>query len=339
MNYSMPNSVTSLELPEELQPPRRQIQHADVHTRLRQLEHDMEQLTLSNVRLLRTNRILKLDCDRLVDEQTQALKQEIQELRRMNVQLQRSNRLLQDDMMIKTEELHSVRDDQIRQMKNVGPEYEYLVQMIHLLYRQIDGKTNCDKTCCYTNLPLSQGFSVLTLPPETEEQRPEAQHICRPVIHSNISRSDFASSLEQENGKLRQSMESLKMEQEDLQVLIKEKDDVAEVLKSELRMKDAIVSQLEKDFERMELEVLDLQKDWRYSDRIIKSESSFTDIHAFPLPPSIPTKEAPHHHHHHHHHHHRSISNDDSISISISHTLSTTESSPCSPVSEYSLVD
>jgi FtsZ-binding cell division protein ZapB len=73
-----------------------------VHTRLRQLEHDMEQLTLSNVRLLRTNRILKLDCDRLVDEQTQTLKQEIQELRRMNVQLQRSNRLLQDDMAVKT---------------------------------------------------------------------------------------------------------------------------------------------------------------------------------------------------------------------------------------------
>lgn len=83
-------------------PPRRPIQHTDVHTRLRQLEYDMEQLTLSNIRLLRTNRILKLDCDRLVDEQTQSLKEELQVLRRMNVQLQRNNRLLQDDMAVKT---------------------------------------------------------------------------------------------------------------------------------------------------------------------------------------------------------------------------------------------
>ncbi|SAM09136.1 hypothetical protein [Absidia glauca] len=350
MNYSMPNSMTSLELPDDIPttlPSRRQIQHADVHTRLRQLEHDMEQLTLSNVRLLRTNRILKLDCDRLVDEQTQTLKQEIQELRRMNVQLQRSNRLLQDDMAVKTEELQSVRNDQIRQMKNVGPEYEYLVQMIHLLYRQIDGKSNCDKTCCYTNLPLSEGFSVLTLPPENEEQRPEAQHICRPVIHSNISRGTLATSLEQENGQLRQQMETIKVEQEDLCLLLKEKDHVAEVLKSELRMKDAIVSQLEKDFERMELEVLDLQKDWHYSGRIIKSESSFSDIHAFPLPPPMPSKDD----HHHHLRHHQSTNDDKdddddddddddgSMNISISHTLSTTESSPCSPVSQYSLVD
>ncbi|KAI8099581.1 uncharacterized protein BX664DRAFT_321648 [Halteromyces radiatus] len=335
MNYSMPNSMTSLELPDDIPPPKRQIQHADVHTRLRQLEHDMEQLTLSNVRLLRTNRILKLDCDRLVDEQTEALKKEIQELRRMNVQLQRSNRLLQDDMNIKTEELHSLRADQIRQMKNVGPEYEYLVQMIHLLYRQIDGKSSCDKTCCYTNLPLSQGFSVLTLPPESEEQKPEAQHICRPVIHSNITGGDLASSLEQENGRLRQSLEALQAEQEDLCHLLKEKEDVAEVLKSELRMKDAIVSQLEKDFERMELEVLDLQKDWRYSDRIIKSDPSFSDIHAFPLPP---VKEH-HHHHHSHNQHQRHHSNSLDDSISISNTVSTTESSPCSPVSEYSLAD
>lgn len=101
---------------------------------------------------------------------------------------------------------------------------------------------------------------MLTLPPENEEQRPEPQHICRPVIHSNISRGTLATSLEQENGQLRQQMETNKMEQEDLYLLLKEKDHVAEVLKSELRMKDAIVSQLEKDFERMELEVLDLQK-------------------------------------------------------------------------------
>ncbi|CAO3613424.1 unnamed protein product [Cunninghamella echinulata] len=233
----------------------------------------------------------------------------------MNVQLQRNNRLLMDDMLVKTEEISNLKNDQIRQMKNVGPEYEYLVQMIHLLYRQLDGKTSCDKTCCYTNLPLSQGFSVLTLPPEeSKDQKPEAQHICRPVIHSNISSGDLASSLQKENHSLRQEIVKIKADHEELYHLINEKDEVAEVLKSELRMKDAIVTQLEKDFERMELEVLDLQKDWHYPDRI-KSESSFSDIHhAFPLPPSMPK--------------------DHDDNISISHTLSTS-SSPCSPVSEY----
>ncbi|CAO3613420.1 unnamed protein product [Cunninghamella echinulata] len=39
MNYSMPNSMTSLELSEEATIPlKRQIQHGDVHTRLRQLK-------------------------------------------------------------------------------------------------------------------------------------------------------------------------------------------------------------------------------------------------------------------------------------------------------------
>ena len=62
----------------------------------------MEQLTLSNVRLLRANRILKLESDKLVDDQTKQLKKDIQSLRRMNIELQRNNRLLQDDLTIRT---------------------------------------------------------------------------------------------------------------------------------------------------------------------------------------------------------------------------------------------
>ncbi|CAO3636383.1 unnamed protein product [Cunninghamella blakesleeana] len=316
MNYSMPNSMTSLELSEEpIIPIKRQIQNGDVHTRIRQLEHDMEQLTLSNVKLQRANRKLKLECDQLIDEQTKGLRDEMKALKEMNVQLQRSNRLLMDDMTVKNEEISNLKNDHIRQMKNVGPEYEYLVQIIHLLYRQLDGKISCDKTCCYTNLPLSQGRSVLTLPPEeSKDQKPEAAHLCRPIIHSNISSGDLATSLQKENNTLKQEILKIKSDHEELYHLISEKDEITEVLKSELRMKDAIVTQLEKDFERMELEVLDLQKDWHYPDRI-KSESSFSDIHhAFPLPPSMPK--------------------DHDDNISISHTLSSS-SSPCSPVSEY----
>lgn len=50
------------------------------------------------MRLLRANRILKLDSDRVVDEQVNELKEEIKHLRYQNVRLQRSNRLLQEDL-------------------------------------------------------------------------------------------------------------------------------------------------------------------------------------------------------------------------------------------------
>ncbi|KAF7728099.1 hypothetical protein EC973_006614 [Apophysomyces ossiformis] len=287
MNYSIPlHDSSSSRLP-TLDEPRRAIASGNLDTRIRQLEAQIEDLTTANVRLVRTNRILKLDCDRLVDQETAELKQEMNELRLQNIRLQRSNRLLQDDLMMKTEELNKLRDDQIRKMKNVGPEYEYLVQIINLLYRQLEGNPTCDKTCCYTNQPLSQGISVLTLPPESEEQKPEPQHICRPVIHSNIAAGTLASALEFENLQLREDLKSLHSDQEALYELLKEKEDDTEMLKCELRMKDDIVSQLERDFERMEMEVIDLQKDWRYPERL-KSESSFSDIHAFPIPPPLP---------------------------------------------------
>ncbi|KAG0169007.1 hypothetical protein DFQ30_004059 [Apophysomyces sp. BC1015] len=287
MNYSIPLHDSSPSTLATLDEPRRAIGNGNVGTQLKQMEAEIERLTLTNVRLLRTNRILKLDCDRLVDQETAELKHEIHELRLQNIRLQRSSRLLQDDLLMKTEELNKVREDQIRNMKNVGPEYEYLVQIINLLYRQLEGNPTCDKTCCYTNQPLSQGFSVLTLPPESEEQKPEPQHICRPVIHSNISGGTLASALEQENIQLRENLETMRDDQERLHDMLNEKEEDTEMLKCELRMKDDIVSQLERDFERMEMEVIDLQKDWRYPDRL-KSESSFSDIHAFPIPPPLP---------------------------------------------------
>lgn len=73
-------------------------QSGDLEARLRQLENENEKLTLSNIRLLRANRILKLDSDRIVDEQTTDLKEEISQLKLQNVRLQRSNRLLRDDL-------------------------------------------------------------------------------------------------------------------------------------------------------------------------------------------------------------------------------------------------
>lgn len=178
-------------------------------------------------------------------------------------------------------EKNQVREDQIRNMKTVGPEYEYLVQIINLLYRQVkfplcnkyrrvfnhtkfmqlQGKATCDKTCCFTDKPLSEGFSVLTLPPDdSDEQEAKPQHICRPSIRSHITSGDLAVAKEHENSRLRQDIESMKADRDALDQLIQEKEEDIQMLKNELQMKDTIVSQLEKDFERMEVEVVDLQK-------------------------------------------------------------------------------
>ncbi|KAI9318542.1 hypothetical protein BX666DRAFT_1929085 [Dichotomocladium elegans] len=245
----------------QITPERRPSQASNLENRLRQLEKENEELTLSNVRLLRTNRILKLDSDRLVDEQINELKEEIKHLQFQNVRLQRSNRLLQQDLNEYRAEMNKTRGDQIRKMKTVGPEYEYLVQIINLLYRQLHGQSTCEKTCCFTNKPISQGFSVLTLPPDgSDEQQARPQHICRPSIRSHITAGDLAAAVERENAGLREEIAQLRCQTETLNQVIQEKEEDMQMLKNELQMKDTIVTQLEKDFERMEVEVVDLQK-------------------------------------------------------------------------------
>jgi hypothetical protein len=130
-------------------------------------------------------------------------------------------------------------------MKHVGPEYEYLVQVIHLLYSQLAGKsTNCQSTCCFTDKPII-----------------EERHVCRPIIKShNIPAGNIATVLEQENNKLREGMDILLDDRDALYRLLKDKEEDNETLKYELKVKDDIVKQLENDFEKMELEVTDLQK-------------------------------------------------------------------------------
>lgn len=80
----------------------RVIHMGDSETRLKQLYQQIEQLSLSNARLVRANRILKLDCDRIVDEKTHELKQALKLSIEQNIRLQRSNRLLKDDYDLKT---------------------------------------------------------------------------------------------------------------------------------------------------------------------------------------------------------------------------------------------
>lgn len=245
----------------------RKIQSGDGETRLKQLYNQVEQLTLSNARLTRANRNLKLECDKMIEEKTFELKQALQMSVEHNIRLQRSNRLLKDEYLIQSVniylslfssvliyiqvELDNIKKDQIKKMKNVGPEYEYLVQVINLLYRQLAGKSDCNETCCFTEKP--------TLEQETMIQDHLPQHICRPVVKSHIQSGNLASLLEKENNQLRDGMDILINDREALYLLLKDKEEDNETLKYELQVKDDIVKQLENDFENMELQVSDLQ--------------------------------------------------------------------------------
>lgn len=136
-------------------------------------------------------------------------------------------------------------------MKNVGPEYEYLVQVINLLYRQLAGKSNCQGTCCFTDKSTVDSDTII--------QETLQQHVCRPIVKTHIQSGSMASVLEKENNQLRDGMDILINDREALYLLLKDKEEDNETLKYELQVKDDIVKQLENDFENMELQVSDLQ--------------------------------------------------------------------------------
>ncbi|KAI9252238.1 hypothetical protein EDC94DRAFT_651699 [Helicostylum pulchrum] len=217
----------------------RKIQAGDGETLLKQLYNQIEQLSLSNARLVRANRTMKLDCDKIIQEKTTELKQALKTSVEQNIRLQRSNRLLKDDYQIQSEELNNIKTDQIRKMKQVGPEYEYLVQI---------------------------------------------EHTCRPIVKSHIQSGSIATRLEQENNQLRDGMDILMNDRDALYQLLKDKEEDNQTLKHELQVKDDIVKQLENDFEKMELEVTDLQKDWCYNNNI-SPDSTFSELHSFPSVP------------------------------------------------------
>lgn len=83
-------------------PQHRKIQNGDQETRLKQLYSQVEQLSLSNARLTRVNRNLKLECDKIVEEKTFELKQALKMSVEHNIRLQRSNRLLKDEYLIQS---------------------------------------------------------------------------------------------------------------------------------------------------------------------------------------------------------------------------------------------
>ncbi|RUS12792.1 hypothetical protein BC937DRAFT_87014, partial [Endogone sp. FLAS-F59071] len=140
MNYSMPKDEKIVEDKIDIpvsQPPQKVVIHGgESSTRIRQLESQVESLTLQTVKLQRVNRLLKIDADNLIKEKTKGLEEQIAGLTLQNVRLQRANRLLMEELEDRTKEINQIREDVIIKMNAVGPEYEYLVQMVNLLHRQ-----------------------------------------------------------------------------------------------------------------------------------------------------------------------------------------------------------
>lgn len=94
-SYSI-SSYSSFESPTSPTEPK--IKNEDQEARIRQLNQQIDHLTVTNARLKRANHILKTDSDRRVEEETVELKQALKNLVEQNIRLQRSNRLLRDDM-------------------------------------------------------------------------------------------------------------------------------------------------------------------------------------------------------------------------------------------------
>ncbi|CEI99176.1 hypothetical protein RMCBS344292_13268 [Rhizopus microsporus] len=112
--------------------------------------------------------------------------------------------------------------------------------------------------------PVDHSTMVMTLPStdndEDGEEELEAQHICRPVIHSDISQGSYATELEHRIIRLEQIIEELDQEKEQILRQQSYKDNDLETLKKELKIKDEIVSQLEQDFMCLEDQLEHLQK-------------------------------------------------------------------------------
>jgi peptidoglycan hydrolase CwlO-like protein len=113
--------------------------------------------------------------------------------------------------------------------------------------------------------PIDQSTMVMTLPSteneeDEEEDEVEAQHICRPVIHSTISQGSYAMELENKIIRMEQFIDEIEQEKEQITRQNGYKDNDVDTLKKELKIKDDIVSQLEQDFMGLEDQIEHLQK-------------------------------------------------------------------------------
>ncbi|OZJ05510.1 hypothetical protein BZG36_01915 [Bifiguratus adelaidae] len=262
MNYSIPktsqrastiaaNARQSQTLPRSLSvQPTVPIQSGEQATRIRLLENQIESLTMQNIKLQRTNRLLKVDADKFIKESTQALENEVATLRAQNVRFQRLYRLTKAEYEQLQEDMREYKAKEIQRMRHAGPEYEYLVQMINLLQHQVHGDIQCNGKCVYTDTPITAENVIMTAPPDGEGDHSDLleQHICRPVISSWNNGKSMTAKLTEKVSELEAMLEKMDEVKSELLRQLEDKDVDLDMLKRELVSKDRILAELEDGF-------------------------------------------------------------------------------------------
>ncbi|KAI9247858.1 hypothetical protein BY458DRAFT_526812 [Sporodiniella umbellata] len=119
-------------------------------TQHRHLNQQIDHLNTVNAQLNNDCATLKLDNDKR-NKETVELKQALRKLVEQNIRLQRSNRLLKDEFDTLEEELKSMKEEPLRSTTDLGPEYKYLVQTVNALYKQLlSSESKRPNTCCLT---------------------------------------------------------------------------------------------------------------------------------------------------------------------------------------------
>ncbi|KAL1924539.1 uncharacterized protein VTP21DRAFT_4193 [Calcarisporiella thermophila] len=204
-------------------------------TRIRQLEQHIEQLTLQNVRLQRTNRLLKADADTAIAATQHAMEEEQDRLRLQIVRLQRSNRLLSQEL---DENVHEIR--RLKKEEDVGlaKEYQFLAEKVEFLHRQLVGE----------NLRAKPPAECKTEKRDSRARELEKNH-------------EQASEWEEKYEKLLQKYQELEQRHLCLQNSLAEAEQrfqdklsEEEYLRKELEIKDQVVAQMEASFTEMEEE-------------------------------------------------------------------------------------
>ncbi|KAL1920941.1 uncharacterized protein VTP21DRAFT_11576 [Calcarisporiella thermophila] len=214
---------------------RHQVQLAESLTRMKQLESQVERLTLQNVRLQRANRLLKVEQENNTNSAKAEAEERCQVLKLQNVRLQRANRLLKQELDENILEIRRLRSE--APLKEMGPQYEFLVQQVAFLHRQLAGNPACSTTCCFTEESIKLG----TASSVTSGTNDVSRHVCRPVIHST-NKSDNNRWLEIEQRKI--ELESALTELEaSLSEVRKQRDDAEILYKETLASKEELGKQ------------------------------------------------------------------------------------------------
>ncbi|KAL1918676.1 uncharacterized protein VTP21DRAFT_2698 [Calcarisporiella thermophila] len=112
-----------------------EVQNAEDTTRIRQLESQVEQLTLQNVRLQRDSRLQKMNADREIESTRKQAEEDLHSLRLVNVRLQRANRILSQELDENVHEIQRLR--QANAEAGLGAEYQFLVKQLTLMHQQM----------------------------------------------------------------------------------------------------------------------------------------------------------------------------------------------------------